>query len=176
LDDVVPIRPRRSQRLALAALRIAIGWHFAYEGFYKLMTPGWSRSGERLAAWTAAPFLNAASGPLSPLLHRLAQSPHIAWVDAVIPAALLLTGVCMMLGLFTRVSQSLALAFLALVYLSSIPMTGLPAAGSEGAYLVVNKNLIECCALLVLIAFDSRSVPSRPVVARQSAVASGPIA
>ena len=33
------------QQFALIALRIAVGWQFAYEGFYKLMLPGWTRAG-----------------------------------------------------------------------------------------------------------------------------------
>ena len=41
------------QQFCLITLRTAIGWHFAYEGFYKLMLPGWTRGGERVAAHLA---------------------------------------------------------------------------------------------------------------------------
>jgi thiosulfate dehydrogenase (quinone) large subunit len=37
-------------------------------------------------------------------------------------------------------------------YLSAIPM-GLPEARAEGTYLIVNKNLIEAAAVLVLLSF-----------------------
>ena len=38
------------QQFCLITLRTAIGWHFAYEGFYKLMLPGWTRSGDGVHA------------------------------------------------------------------------------------------------------------------------------
>jgi len=55
------------QQFSLIALRTVIGWHFAYEGFYKLMLPGWSRSGQLIAPFSAEGYLKAASGPLAPL-------------------------------------------------------------------------------------------------------------
>ena len=44
------------------------------------------------------------------------------------------------------------LGLLAMFYLSAIPM-GLPEARTEGTYLIVNKNLIEAAAVLVLLTF-----------------------
>jgi len=40
-------------------------------------------------------------------------------------------------------------------YLSAIPFAGVPQAGAEGAYLIVNKTLIEAAAICVLLAFDT---------------------
>ena len=42
-------------------------------------------------------------------------------------------------------------------YLSAIPM-GLPEARSEGTYLIVNKNLIEAAAVLVLLTFRTGQI------------------
>ena len=51
------------QQFFLVTLRTVIGWHFAYEGFYKLMLPGWTRAGERVASFSAAGYLKGATGP-----------------------------------------------------------------------------------------------------------------
>ena len=42
----------------VAILRIVIGWHFLYEGVWKLMQKG---------EWSCASYLTAAQGPLAPL-------------------------------------------------------------------------------------------------------------
>src|SRR3954447_14102070 len=92
------------QQFCLVALRTVIGWHFAYEGFYKLMLPGWSRDGHPLAAWTAGGYLKGATGPLAPVFHGIAASPGMAHaVDLAVPLGLLLVGLSLMLGLLTEI-------------------------------------------------------------------------
>ena len=54
-------------------LRTLVGWHFLYEGFFKLWGPAWSRAGAPLARWTAAGYLKAASGPFAGFFHGLAD-------------------------------------------------------------------------------------------------------
>ena len=54
-----------AQRIGLVLLRTLIGWHFLYEGYYKLAVPGWSRQGALLSRWSAAGYLSAATGPLA---------------------------------------------------------------------------------------------------------------
>jgi len=144
------------QRFALVALRMLIGWHFLYEGFYKLMLPGWSRAGQPLAAWSAAGYLKAATGPLAPMLHAMAQSSRMmSAVDVIVPLALLLVGLSLIAGLFTQAGCAGAAAFLLIFYLSAIPTTGMPQPGAEGSYLLVNKNLIELAAVLVIASFHT---------------------
>jgi thiosulfate dehydrogenase [quinone] large subunit len=58
-----------------------------------------------------------------------------------------------MLGLFTQLGCIGALGFLAMFYLSQPPLSGMPQPGAEGAYLLVNKNLIELAAVLAVMAF-----------------------
>ncbi len=141
------------QQFALVLLRTAIGWHFAYEGFYKLMLPGWARTGERVAAWSAEGYLRAATGPLAPLFHKLASQPGtVHAVDTIVPIGLLLVGLSLMLGLLTQLGCLGAIAFLLTFYLSQPPMTGMPQPGAEGTYLYVNKNLIELFAVVVILA------------------------
>jgi len=142
------------QQFCLIALRTAIGWHFAYEGFYKLMLPGWTRAGERVASFSAAGYLKGATGPLAPLFHGLAgNSSAVHAIDLIVPIGLLLVGLSLMLGLLTQLGCIGAIGFLAMFYLSQPPFSGMPQAGAEGTYLLVNKNLIELAAVLAILAF-----------------------
>lgn len=143
------------QRVTLVTLRTLIGWHFLYEGLYKLMLPGWTRDGARLAAWSAKGYLKASTGPFAPWLHRLADSGASAWIDIAVPVGLLLVGLSLIVGLFTRLGGLGAMAFLVMFYISMPPTSGLQQPGAEGAYLIVNKNLIELAAVLVLLAFPT---------------------
>ena len=58
-----------------------------------------------------------------------------------------------MLGSLHAVACAGGMALLALFYLSAIPLDGLPGPRLEGAYLIVNKNLIELAALAAVHAF-----------------------
>ena len=147
------------QQFCLITLRTAIGWHFAYEGFYKLMLPGWTRSGERIAAWSAAGYLKGATGPFAAMFHGMAGNASMMQaVDLLVPIGLLLVGLSLMLGLLTQFGCLGALGFLTLFYLSQPPFSGMPQAGAEGAYLYVNKNLIELIAVLTLMAFRTGAI------------------
>lgn len=145
-------------RFFLVALRTLIGWHFFYEGYYKLMLPAWSSEGVPLARWTSAGYIRAASGPVGRLLQRMADSGWTPWIDNAVKIGLLLIGVSLMLGLFTRTGCWAALCLLALFYLAAIPLGGVPQAGAEGAYLIVNKTLIEAAAVCVMLAFDTGAI------------------
>jgi thiosulfate dehydrogenase (quinone) large subunit len=145
----------RVQGFALVALRTLIGWHFLYEGLYKLMLPGWSRAGQPVAAWSAAGYLNAASGPLASVFHAMARSRALEAIDTIVPYGLMAVGISLVAGLFTQAGCVGAMSFLALFYLSAIPTTGAPQAGAEGSYLIVSKNLIEFVAVLAVFAFHT---------------------
>ena len=153
------MRPTAFQQIALVLLRTAIGWHFAYEGFYKLMLPGWTRAGQRVAAWSAEGYLKGASGPLAPMFQSLASQPGTMHaVDIIVPIGLLLVGLSLMLGLLTQFGCLGAIAFLATFYLSQPPFSGMPQPGAEGTYLFVNKNLIELIAVAVVMAFRTGAI------------------
>ena len=62
-----------------------------------------------------------------------------------------------MLGLFTQLGCGGALALLSTFYLAAVP-TGTLDVRAEGTYLLVNKNLIEACAVAVLFAFRTGSI------------------
>ena len=151
--NVVESALSRGQQVSLVLLRTLIGWHFLYEGYFKLLRPAWSRDGSPLAAWSSAGYLQAANGPFAALFHRLADSPWIGRVDTAVAAALILVGFSLTLGIFTQAGCAGGLALLGLFYFSQIPTAGVPQPQTEGAYLFVNKNLIEAGAVLVLLVF-----------------------
>lgn len=149
---------RALQRFALVLSRTLIGWHFLYEGYYKLMLPGWTRAGEPMVAWSAAGYLKAASGPLAPFFHSLTNARVLETIDTTVPIGLLLVGFSLVAGLFTQAGCVGAMSFLALFYLSAIPTSGAPQPGAEGTYLVVSKNLVELAAVLVIFAFRTGEI------------------
>ena len=145
----------RSHQVALVLLRTVIGWHFAYEGYFKLLHPAWSRAGEPMERFSSAGYLQNATGPFADLFHALARPALLPYVDTGVAIALLAVGVLLMLGLLTQLACAGALLLLTLFYVSAIPLTGLPQPRSEGAYLIVNKNLIELVAVAVLLTFHT---------------------
>jgi len=73
------------------------------------------------------------------------------WIDQLNMWALTLVGVCLMLGLFTRLAAVGGVGLLALYYFAMPPWPGLPDNPmAEGHYLIINKNVIEAIALMML--------------------------
>jgi thiosulfate dehydrogenase [quinone] large subunit len=144
-----------AQQLALVILRTLVGWHFLYEGYFKLLRPAWNRGGAPLAPWSSAGYLRGASGPFAGLFQGLADSRWLSTIDTLVAVALLLVGLSLVLGLFTQAGCVGALLLLAMFYLSAIPTSGVHQTGAEGAYLLVNKNLVEAGAVLVLLFFGT---------------------
>jgi thiosulfate dehydrogenase (quinone) large subunit len=146
------------QQTALIVLRTLIGWHFLYEGYYKLSMPGWSSAGVPLQPWTSTGYLKAASGPLAGIFQWMIDKGWIGWMDTGVKFGLLLIGLSLTLGLFTRVGCWGALFFLTLFYLLSVPLSGSPQPGNEGTYLIVNKTLIEGVAVFALLVFRTGTI------------------
>ena len=164
------IAATRWQGVALVVLRTLIGWHFLYEGYYKLALPAWSPAGAPLGAWSAAGYLRASSGPFAPLFHALAGSSVAGWIDVAIPIALVLVGLSLVLGLFTTRGCQGAALLLALFYLAAIPLDGVPHAGAEGTYLIVNKTLVELAAVLVVLTSRTDTIAGLDVWRQRAAV------
>jgi len=145
------------QRATLVILRTLIGWHFLYEGYAKLLYPAWGLDGVPLPHWSSAAYLKAATGPLASLFHWAAAASWIGALDVLVAVALVAAGISLMLGFLTQVGCAGALALLVTFYVSAIPAGGsIP--GAEETYLLVNKNLIEACAVVVLLAFRTGSI------------------
>jgi len=135
------------QLTLLVVLRVLIGWHFLYEGLSKLVNPDWS----------SVAFLLDSQGFLSSFFQSLATNPDVLKiVDFLNIWGLILIGLGLILGLFSRLSIIAGMLLLGMYYISHPPLVGLSySVPSEGAYLWVNKNLIEIAALAVLLVFPS---------------------
>ena len=149
---------RPVQQVALIALRTVIGWQFLYEAYYKITSPAWSPAGTPLERWTSAGYLKGASGPLAGLFQRMVNAGWTPWIDRTVKISLLLIGLSLILGLFTKVGLWGALFFLSLFYLLYIPLMGVPQPNNEGTYLIVNKTLIETVAVCVLLVFNTGAI------------------
>ncbi len=156
--EMTEITYRPVQQIALIVLRTVIGWHFLYEAYYKITTPAWSPAGTPLARWSSAGYLKGASGPLARLFQRLIDAGWTPWIDRTVKIGLLLIGLSLILGLFTKTGLWGALFFLSLFYLLYIPTMGVPQPNNEGTYLLVNKTLIEAAAVCVLLAFNTGAI------------------
>lgn len=134
---------------SLALVRIVIGWHFLYEGFTKLLAPG----------WTSAGYLQSSAGPAAGFYHWLgSQETMVAVIDQLNIWGLVFIGLALMLGLAARPAAVSGIALLALYYVAYPPLFTPGATGvSEGHYLIVNKNLVELFALIAVAAFPAAS-------------------
>lgn len=125
----------------VSILRIAIGWHFLYEGIVKLADPN----------WTAASYLLESRWIFSGLFHGLASDPTLlAVVDFLNVWGLILAGAGLMTGLLTRFASVGGILLLSLYYLANPPFIGASGAYLEGHYVWIDKNLIELIALVVI--------------------------
>ena len=135
------------QLYGLVVLRVLIGWHFLYEGIAKLINPYWS----------SAAFLLDAKWIFSGIAKWMVSNPAIlSLVDNLNMWGLTLIGACLILGLFGRHVSMLGMSLVLVYYLFTPSFWWLEyARPGEGSYLVVNKNLIEACALFVVYLFPT---------------------
>ena len=106
----------RAPMIAITVVRVLVGWHFLYEGLTKLTAP----------SWTAAGYLKQAKGPLSEPFRWLATRPDLlANADLITMWGLTIVGVCLILGLFTRLASLAGIGFILLFYLAAPPLIGL---------------------------------------------------
>jgi thiosulfate dehydrogenase [quinone] large subunit len=122
-----------------------------------------------LGRWTSAGYLKAASsGPFGDLFKSLADASWLGAIDVLVAVGLLLAGLSLMLGLFTQAGAAVALLLLAMFYVSAIPTAGAHVPGAEGAYLIVNKNLVEAAAVVVLLSFRTGRIAGLDTLRRGS--------
>ena len=137
----------RGPMIAITLLRVFVGWHFLYEGVSKLTA----------SSWTAAGYMKASRGPFAEFFKWIASQPNlIDNANLVTMWGLTIVGVLLILGLFTRLASLGGIGFLLLFYFANPPFVGyfysLP---TEGSYLIVNKNLVELFALIVILVTGS---------------------
>ncbi len=131
----------------LVLLRVAIGWHFMFEGLVKIFNPAWSPFG----------FLMDSKGFFAPVFYALASNPKLlGTVGFLNEWGLLLIGLGLITGFLTKPATWAGMALLLFYYLSHPPLGGLNyALPNEGSYFLVDKLVIEFLALGVLAVFPT---------------------
>jgi thiosulfate dehydrogenase [quinone] large subunit len=105
------------QIFSLTLLRVLIGWHFLYEGLTKLFS---------VTAWTAKSYLLGSVGPFAPLFKVMALHPGLLQiVDKLNIWGLILIGLSMFIGLFSRPFKVCGIVLLSLYYFAYPPFTTL---------------------------------------------------
>jgi len=140
----------KSQLNVLVALRMLIGWHLLYEGISKLWSSGWSAAG----------YLMDSNWLLGGLFKWMAgNETMLAMIDVVTVWGLIIVGLGLLLGFYSRYAAIGGIALVSLFYLSHPPLLNtsyvMPA---EGSSFIVNKNLIEIAGLAVVLLFPSSQI------------------
>ena len=140
----------------LVLLRMLIGWHFLYEGWSKITDP----------SWTSAGYLKGSTGPLAGLFLAIGGNTNaVAVTDFLNMFGLTAIGLALMLGVAIRPAAWGGVALLSLYYLAYPPLfSPFGSVGAEGAYLLVNKNLVELFALAAIASTRPRTAitPNKP--------------
>ena len=141
------IKSNQYQFYGLVVLRFLIGWHFLYEGISKLLNPYWS----------SAAYLLDSKWIFSGLAKTIVSNPTLLTLsDYINMWGLTLVGISLMFGLFSKYGSLVGMGFVLMYYFFAPPLVGLEyGKPNEGSYIVVNKNLIEACALWVLYSFPT---------------------
>lgn len=136
-----PVIPKFCHPLFITILRVAIGWHFLFEGISKIIQGN----------WTSSAFLLNTTGFFSGFYHLIASSPALLMVtDMLNMYGLLIIGTALFIGIFSRYA-SLAGALLLTMYYFAYPPFGNPMMNaSDGHLFMVDKLFIEAAALLFL--------------------------
>ena len=141
------IKSNQYQFYGLVTLRFLIGWHFLYEGISKLLNPYWS----------SAAYLLDSKWIFSGLANSIVSNPNLLTLsDYINMWGLTLVGISLIFGIYSRYGSLIGMGFIMLYYLFAPPLVGLEyGKPNEGSYIIVNKNLIEACALWVLYSFPT---------------------
>ncbi len=128
-------------------LRIAIGWHFFYEGVSKLLIENWS----------SYSYLANTSGLLSGFYHWLAASPAVLKiVDLLNIYGLILIGLALFTGLFIRLASLSGVLLLSLYYFAYPPFGASLFNMNEGHLFIVDRIFIEAAALSFILFYKEK--------------------
>ena len=134
-------------RIFITIIRVAIGWHFLYEGLSKILQGNWTASG----------FLMNTSGFFSGFYHGIANSPALLrTIDILNMYGLVFIGLALFIGLFSRLA-ALSGALLLTLYYFAYPPFGNPLMNaSEGHLFIVDKLFIETAVLIFLFFYPEK--------------------
>lgn len=138
------------QTIGLVALRTVIGWHFAYEGIFKILKRGWTSKG----------YIESSEWIFSSFFQFIAAMPVLLRItDFFIVTSLLLIGVCLIIGICEKIAVLTGIFLLLMFYLAHPPIIGFSGdLGLQGNYLIINNNIIEIVAMLILLTFPIKTI------------------
>ena len=133
-------------KIIVTIIRMAIGWHFLYEGVSKLG-----------GGWSAAGYLLNTSGCFSGFYHWLAMSPvRLEVVDFLNICGLIIVGLGLSVGALTRLSCIGGTMLLTLYYFAYPPF-GISMLGTTDGHLyIVDKLFIEAAMLVFLFFYKEK--------------------
>jgi uncharacterized membrane protein YphA (DoxX/SURF4 family) len=124
-------------------LRIVVGWHFLFEGVSKLFNPNWSSASYLMESkWLFAGFFH----------WLISNNTSLQIVDFLNIWGLIIIGICLFIGLFTRAAGISGALLLLLYYIANPPFvySSLP---SQSHFYIVNYNFIEALVLIAVATF-----------------------
>ena len=130
--------------IVLHVLRWLIGWHFLYEGLWKLFQE---------KGWSCFSYLDNASGPLAGLFKWMASQGWIVAIgDQAVMWGLVLIGVSLITGVLARLASVFGILLMAMFYAAQPPEPFASAmSGADGRFFIVERNVIEILALLAVV-------------------------
>jgi len=138
---------QKIQSILITILRVAIGWHFIYEGVTKLMAGN----------WTSAGYLSNSTGFLSGFYQWMAGSPGLLKVvDILNMYGLVLIGLGLFLGILIRYAAYAGILLLSLYYFAYPPFGFSSIYSPEGSLFIVNKVFIEALVLLFVAFYKEK--------------------
>lgn len=135
--------------MVMTLLRMLIGWHFLYEGLWKLIQPG---------GWSAMGFLKTSQWFAAPLFHHIAETPSLLRLcDLMNMWGLTLIGLGLFFGVLIRPAAFFGFILLVFYYVAQPPFL---AASAEGHYLWIDRNAVEAATMLAILFLPSYSLGS----------------
>lgn len=140
-------RYSKPQLISLVTLRVVIGWYFLYEGLAKVFSPNWTSYG----------YLMDSEGAFASIFKEMAMNPTMTQIADILNIyGLIVTGLCLIVGAFSKLAKLGAMGLLAMYYLSHPPLLDVNyILRPEGSYLWIDKNTIAFFALVVLLYFPT---------------------
>jgi len=135
------------RKLFFTFLRMAIGWHFLYEGISKLIIKDWS----------SFSYLANSTGPFSGFYHWLSASEGLLKVvDILNIYGLILIGLALFIGFFSRIAALAGALLLTLYYFAYPPFGESLFNIGDGHLFIVDKIFVEALVLIFFFFYNEK--------------------
>ncbi len=154
-------------KLVITILRMAVGWHFLYEGLTKLVS----------STWTSEAFLNNTYGAFSGFYHWLAASPvRLEVIDFLNIFGLIVIGLALFIGSFTKWASLCGFLLLTLYYFAYPPFGASLFSMRDGNVFIVDKLFVEAAIFVFLFFYKDKGYGIDNLIQWQRSKKSKPVA